>query len=308
MSIRLFYIEPPECKNAREVIPGIFVVAQLEQELYPFIRLNYLPYNQKSKGGVIIVTKNETIRKDYEFTEKSFKSDLNDLRNVLWSILEKQENIVDMTKPGARNYTTFKVTDSWKQKLNQLENDKCWKLIINTVTDATVRYNILSDQYRLSPIDKQDRNICKRVRGEECNNNFPSGSALNAVCLSNVEWLCNTGYPVNKPALEMAENIQKVRSDLMEKLKKSGYKVNKRFFDEIISAGLFTSLGERLRNKNVNLDNVKGALADMFLENGFYQKMINHRRIERFNEDNNNYLWIFILFIVIIMLLYFYKN
>ena len=29
----------------------------------------------------------------------------------------KQENIVDMTKPGARNYTTFKVTDSWKQKL-----------------------------------------------------------------------------------------------------------------------------------------------------------------------------------------------
>ena len=305
-------IEPGYCKNAREVIPGIFVVAQLAEEMAPYIKLNYLPYRTGEKGGVIIVTKNDTIRKDYEFTEKSFKSDLDDLRKVLWSIIEKQENIVDMLKPGSRNYTTFKITDSWKQKLNQLENDKCFKLILDTVTDATVRYNILSDQYRLSPIDKQDRNICKRVRGEECNNNFPSGSALNAVCLSEVEWLCNTGYPVNRPALEMAENIQKVRSDLMEKLKKSGYKVNKRFFDEIISAGLFTSLGERLRNKNVNLDNVKGALADMFLENGFYQKMINHRRIERFSEANNNYLWIFIfifiLFIVIMVLLYFYKN
>lgn len=312
--IRLFHIDSGSYKTIMDITRGVFAVSQIEQEFAPYIALNYLPFRPGAEGGIILVTDKHTIRKKYDFSEESVKSDIEDMRKIIWTILNNEANIKNIADEhgcliNMKGYTTFKVIDSWKQKLEQLKHNKCCKFIVDNIASSVVRFNILHDMYRLSHKDEQTREICKKVRGEECSNNFPPRSANFAVCISEVEQLCNAGYPVNGLARSQEELIQQVRNDLMEKLRKANYKVDKRLFDEIITAGLFSNLGERLRNDGVNLDKVKGALDDMFMENGDYQKMINYAQIERFEGfegQNYDYTWLIVLIVIIIMLAYAY--
>ncbi|MCJ7636518.1 MAG: hypothetical protein MUO21_03430, partial [Nitrososphaeraceae archaeon] len=307
--IRLFFIDSGYCKTIKDITRGVFAVAEIEQFFFPYIALNYLPFREGAKGGIILVTRKYTIRKDYDFSEESVRADIDDMKKIIWDILKDLEddqeinlrNIAD--KHGClvnmKGYTTFGVIDSWKQKLNQLKNNVCCKFIVDNMSSSIVRHNILNDFLRLSHKDVQTRDICKKVRGQECADNFPPASANHAVCMSEVEQLCNVGYPVNKPVVCQAELVQKVRDDLMERLKKANFKVDKRFFDEIISSGMFSNLGERMRNATVNINNVRGALDDMFMEDGSYLKIMNYtNNIERFDgeenkENNMNYMWIF---------------
>ncbi|ARF09563.1 hypothetical protein Indivirus_1_186 [Indivirus ILV1] len=314
--IRLFFADSGTCKTIKDITRGVFAVAQIEQEFAPYVALNYLPFHPGAKGGIILVTDKYTIQKEYEFSEESVQSDIEDMRKIIWNILNNEVNIKNIADEhgciiNMKGYTTFKVTDHWKEKIEQLKQNRCCKFILDNVTSSMVRHNLLHDLYRLSHKDQQTREICKKVRGQECRDNFPSGSENYAVCISEVESLCNAGYPENKVVLSQEEMIQKIRTDLMEKLKKSNYKVDKKLFDELISAGLLTNLGERLRNKTVNLDTVRGALDDMFTENRDFGKMIEYRQIERFenNKYNHDYTWLFIILFIIITLVYvYYQN
>jgi hypothetical protein len=240
------------------------------------------------------------------------------MKKVVWQLLETLEkdgkiNLRDISNNGClennQSYplanTRFKVIDSWSKKLKQLENNKCCKLIEGSVIDAPLDKSIQNDFLRLSHKDEQTREICMKVRGQDCRDNF-RGELLNR-CLLETDKLCKIGYPENKLVGKQVDLVTKVRADLLEKVKKNNNLVSRQLFDELVTAGMLSNVGERLRNANTNINLVKGVFTDRFEEKGLVRQMINPRRIERFegiNNNNSNY-WLILIILIVVLIGYY---
>lgn len=301
MTLKLYHIDNPNCNYITELMPSIFAVAQMEQEFYPYLTIDYIPHVDGQPQGIILRTKSGDIRRNYTFKNKQ---DIKDLRNLIWYHLEKQHKF----KP-AKNENDFTeapkniVIQGWKAKRRMLEKEKCCKLVLDNLTSQIVNTNILHEVYRLSPIDKQDRNTCKKVRFESCVNNFPKRTAAFDRCIQETVWLCNRGYP-NNTVNKMNKYVEQVRRNLYNYLDSHDLKVNKRKFDEIIDAGLFDDLGNRMGNKVADDKNVRATLDKIFTEKDYYLGLIEgFDHTPNFDIPSNNNKWHGISAIVLLILI-----
>lgn len=296
--MRLFLIDSGPCRYTKDFTPAIFAISQMETEFYPFLYIDYLPYRENETPGIILQTKTATIRKNYTFENKK---DIEDLRKLIWYYLLRDYNIKDITKNGClkdfREYRPNHVVQGWQARKRLAAKDTCCKIVLDELTSEVLKNNILHEVYKLSNKDKQDRNICKKVRFEECGNNYPPNSATFSRCVDEVNWLCNRVYP-NKAVDKMDELVKRVRTNLYNYLNKNNLKVNKQKFDEIIDAGLFVDLGNRMGNKVANDANVRASLNNIFTEKKYYLGLI-----EGFETGNNN-LNMIIIFIILLGLIY----
>ena len=305
--MRLFLVDGGKCQYTKDLMPAIFAIAQMEQEFNPYLDIEYLPYREDEIPGILLVTKTGTIRKNYTFKNKK---DIVDLRNLIWYYLQRDHGIKNAhDENDFRQFNPNIVIQGFEAKKRLMKENVCCKIILDTLTSEVMKNNILHEVYRLSPIDKQDKNICKKVRGGECGDNYPPNSATYDRCIDEVDWLCNNSYPVNNAVNAMNQLVKNVRIKLYNELNRSNLKVNKQKFDEIIDAGLFTDLGNRMGNKVANDTNVRASLDKIFTEKDYYLSLI-----EGFDENNskleNNNLFTIDRFmgllLILLILLYVY--
>lgn len=314
--LRLFHVDAGHCRYTKDIVPGIFACSQIEMEFAPYVSLGYMPYRSDVPGGVILQTKKRTIRKNYDFSPKTIKQDTEDLRKMIWYYLRQDHNITDITDVNGclidfRKYKPNNVIQGWQAKKRELKKDKCCKLVLDNLTSEIVKHNILHEVYRLSGKDKQNRNICKKVRGEECGNNYAPNSDTYDLCMNEVNWLCNNGYPKNKLVEKASDIAKQIREKIYRDLVKSNMKVNKRKFDELISAGLFQDLGNRMGNKVANYENVKSSLDNIMDEKGYYLSLIEgfeeEQKVDKKTNGFGDY-GILVIVLMILILIYTQKN
>lgn len=299
--MRLFHIDKPGCHSMPEIMPGIKAVYQMGVEFFPYLTVEFLPHLDQP-AGVILQTKHGTIRKYYTFDNPK---DIEDLRKLIWENLLKEQKIVDITDEEGcltdfRKDGVNKVITGWHNVSHNEGKDRCCLMIKHAVTSALVRNGILHDIYRFSHKDIQDRKLCKWNRGQECGNNYPPNSATYDLCMDEVNWLCDNGYPVNARVNAMNNLVKTTRRDIYNYLDKHDMKVNKKKFDEIIDAGLFDDLDRSLGNHAKNYTNISEAVDSLFTEKGYYLGLI-----EDFaGGDNNNNGMILVCLLVIICVLY----
>lgn len=309
--MRLFLVPDNKCQHITEIIPGIFAVSQMEQTFHPYLDIEYLPARENEPPGIILQTKSGNIRRNYTFKTPK---DIEDLRNLIWKHLVKDYNIKDITVNGClkdfRKYNPNKVVQGWQAMKRLRKNDMCCLIIISRLTSAVLRHNILHEVYRLSTKDEQTREICKKVRWEECGNNYPPNTPTFQRCVNEVDVLCTLGYPINQLKVKKDAYIKKVQNELYDYLLKNDMKVDKKKFDEIISAGLFDDLGNRMGNKVANYQMINKHLHDIFKQKGYYRDLIEMfygKPSENNNTDNtDNTTWRIILLICILVGVYYY--
>jgi hypothetical protein len=296
--MRLFLIEGHGCKHITDIMPAIKAVYQMEQEFFPYLTVDFVPYREYENTGIVLVTKLTTIRKDYTFMDKQ---DINDLRNLIWFHLKKEVNIKDITHDGClsdfREVNKNNVIQGWQEKKRLSKNDSCCKSILKSKTPEPIKTNILHDAYKLKKIDSQNRNICKKVRFNECRDNYPHNSDSFKRCIDEVEWLCNNGYP-NKTVNAMNELVKNTRLNLYKYLNDNNLKVNKQKFDEMIDAGLFDDLGNRMGNKVISDKNVSMIPFTAQNEKNYYLNLI-----EGYGTTNIS-IWYIIVLILLIIVIY----
>lgn len=301
--MRLIHIDGPRCKHITEIMPGIMATYQLEQEFYPYLNIDFR-HSDTHPTGIILETKHGNIEKPYTFHNKK---DIDELRTLIWTELAKERKIKDITKNGClvdfQDYNPNKVIQGWQAKKRDLEKQRCCKLVIDKLVKDVMATNILHEVYKLSTVDKQDKKICKQVRFQICAENYPARTAQFDRCIQENEWLCNNGFP-NKTVNKMNEYVAKIRKDLYKYLNDNNLKVNKKKFDEIIDAGLFNDLGNRMGNKVADDKNVRQTLETIFTEKDYYLQLV-----EGFDDAKKWHIWAGILIIVlIIVMIYYTKN
>jgi hypothetical protein len=303
--MRLFYIDLPGCHHITELMYGIKAVYEMEQTFYPYLTVEFLPHRHEPPG-IILLTKHGIFREYYDFKNPK---DIEDLRQLIWKHVVQDYNILDIAKDGClkdfRETNINKVLMGWQASKRAMAIDTCCKIIIDAVTSEVVKNNILHWVYRDSTSDKgMNRKLCKQLRYGECGDNYPPNSATFQRCVDEVTWLCNEGYPHNKRVMETDKLIEKTRNNIYQYLLKNDLKVDKRKFDEIMSAGLFDDLGNRMGNKVANYENVKCALNDIFTEKGYFLNLV-----EGFNGEQEghltgmNIIWILICFLVLVFIM-----
>jgi len=305
--MRLFLIDKPECRHISKIMDGVKAVYQMEQEFSPYLTVDFLPNHNNDPGGIIIQVGNEIIRKNYTFENKN---DIINLRKLLWELVRKYHNPTDITdKNGCiKNFNVVPKThviQGWKNAL-RARPDTCCKVIIELLTDELTDKMIKHWVYRDSNKNIQDRNICKKVRGEECGNNYAPNSPQFRHCVREVNWVCNNGYPKNNNTRVNNVNqiVKEVKTKIYKYLDKNDMKVNKRIFDDIITAGLFDYVGNRMGNKSRNIYNVKNSVRDALYEKGIYMKLIEDFKGNNPSQSYSNIVCIIILIIIVIYIYY----
>ncbi len=290
--MKLFYIDSGKIRHMFDVVKGIKAVAQLEQEFAPYIHLIYLPRYEDQDQGIILKTHNETIKRNYTFETEN---DINDLRKLIWYYLLKENpnikiekcNNNDVYKNDAYYGVQFDVIEGWQAKKRMMNKARCCKVFLNNPQANTDSYNILADRYKLKTNDVQDKNICKKVRYQICDQSYPLNSPNHDYCMKNTTILCDSGYP-NKVVDIKNQYIKDTQNNLYKYLENNDFKVDKQKFDEIIEAGMFD-----------NLHLHPGNMSSKDLKEGFI--------------DNTSYLtttqlFIFILILLVVLCIYRLKN
>jgi len=267
--MKLFYIDSGKTRHMFDVVKGIKAVAQLEQEFAPYLHLIYLPRYEGQEQGVILQTHNEAIRRNYTFETEN---DINNLRNLIWHYLLKENpNIkVDNCDTGNTGNTgvykndsyygvQFDVVEGWQAKKRMMNKAKCCKKFINNPQAAIDSYNILADRYKFKTDDIQDRNICKKVRYQICDQSYPLRSPGHDYCMKNTTLLCDNGYP-NKIVDLKNQYVKDTQNNLYKYLENNDYKVDKQKFDEIMNAGMFDNL--HLHPGNMSSKDLKEGFSD----------------------------------------------
>ena len=236
---------------------------------------------------------------------------------MIWYYLTQDHNITDITDVNGclkdfKKYKPNHVVQGWQARKRLSEKDQCCKIVLDNLTDEVLRHNILHEQYRLSGEDKQTKEICLKVRGEECGNNYPPNTPTYDRCVTEVNWLCNMGYPVNKIVKRHTEIVKQIRTKLYQDLVKSNMRVNKRKFDELIDAGLFQDLGNRMGNKVANYKNVRAVLGDIFDEKNYFLDLIEgfepNKELVKKEQSSNEKFYVFLFVLVIVVYLYYRKS
>lgn len=303
--MRLFLIDKPECRHISDIMPGIKAVYQMEQEFSPYLTVDFLPNNNNDPGGVIIQVGDEVIRKYYTFEDSD---DIKKLREDLWILVRKYHNPIDITnKEGCikdfRQTPTFNVVQGW-QNAKRSKADVCCKVIIEMISDEFADYMIKHWVYRDPTEDIQNRDICKQIRSKECGDNYAPNSPQFRRCIREVNWLCNNGYPEdnNKRVNNVNKMVKDLRIKIYNYLDKNDMKVDKRTFDNIITAGLFDYVGNRMGNKSRNMYDVKNTIRDSLYEKNIYLKLIEDFNSENINSNISIVKMLSIIFIIILVI------
>lgn len=257
--MRLFYIDKPGCYHITTIMPAIKAIYQMEAEFYPYLFVDFLPHGNDRPEGIILQAGNEVIKKNMSLDTKE---DVEKLRELIWKYVRKYHDPKDITKPygcikNFKDYTTFNVTQGWTNKIKNLKSDQCCiapKGLELSDKPQITNYLVKHWAYRDPTTDRINRDICKQVRGEECGNNYPSGSAEFKRCMDEVNFVCNTGYPPTNtkkgmcPTFEEKQEynpytrvsnaiVNSTRKQIYEDLIKDNLKVDKRDLDNIFTAG-----------------------------------------------------------------------
>ena len=131
-------------------------------------------------------------------------------------------------------------------------------------------------RYKYKTNDIQTRDICMKVRGQHCAENFPIGTAQNKLCMDETRWLCTNGYPrQNNVRLNVvSEYRDRLMKNILAYLKKSKLLVNKQVLDIILSNGFFERVSNRMGNKSKNYINVKYAVDGIMNQYSYYSQLI----------------------------------
>lgn len=278
--MRLFFIDKPECRHISEIVKGVSVIYQMEEEFYPYLVVDFLPNKTGKPGGVIIQAGQEIIRKNYTFENPK---DEKELRSLLWKLVRKYHNPKDITetKNGKTCIKDFRKTETnnviqgWQAKKRNMRNGVCCRVVSDTISKDLTDFFIKHWAYRDPTTPKLNRKTCKKIRFEECGNNYPPGTHDFDRCVKEVNWLCDRGYSggLNRKKA-MDEFVKKTKVKLYKELDKNNLRVNKRLFDELITAGLFEHVGNRMGNRAINNDNVQDTLNRTLWEKQHYLNTI----------------------------------
>lgn len=282
--MRLFLIDKPGCHHITELIPGISSVYQLEQEFNPYLSVEFLP-NREYPPGIILMVGNKMIRRNYTFDDPN---DIIELRKLIWSELQSYHNIKDITDNEGcikdfRQTRTNRVIQGWQAKKKEMNKNKCCKAIKKLFVEGFSDHFIKREEYRLSTEEKLDRNTCKQVRYKECGDNYPPDTPLFNRCTSEVNWLCNRGYPNNKAENKTLIFRERLKKDISEYLRKNNMKVNKQTLDLILSSGFFERVSNRVGNKALTYKNVEYAVNEITNDADYFLKLM-----EGYNSNNDS--------------------
>lgn len=232
MIIRLFYTSKHGCHNIQEITKAVMAVYQLQEEFYPYLTVNFLPNKNNQKGGVVLQTPEKIIKRYYHFDNKY---DIINLRKIIWDLINNKKNIKDITKNKYTNETMkFNIIQGWQNKKKKLTDNLCCK-VIKQDTNNELNNKIKHEIYKLAD-NEFTKKSCKEVRYKECADNYPINSQLYKLCKSEVNWLCNNGYPINKVKEFNNKIINDSRNELVKKIQNNKY-IDKKIYDDLIFAG-----------------------------------------------------------------------
>lgn len=306
--MRLFFFDSQSCKHIMDIIPGIALTYQMESEFSPYVTAEFLPRDPaETQEGIILLTKDGQIKRYYDFKDPKTEEDL---RKLIEYHLHKDYHIVDQptnSENDFRHAPLNEVIQGWQEKKRISARDVCCKKILDAVTNSIMDNLVLHEIYKLKGGDIKDKETCKKVRLCECRDNYPQDSALFERCSAEVEWLCENGYPINEKVDKMNSLVNKVRKDIYDYLVKSDMKVDKKKFDEIITAGLFADLGNRMGNKVANDPHVRASVNDIFTEKDYFLYLIEDFETE---PKSNYHIWfgLFILLVIASLIYFAYRN
>lgn len=295
--MRLFHIDPPGCHHATEIMQGIKAVYQLEQEFFPYLTVEFLPHRDEPAGIILLTRKGESIRKNYDFTDPEH---LRELREIIWYYLHRDYDIKSLPTDKNGNLLRFQweptaeVIQGWQEKKRSVNQSKCCRLMAELtaqeiMNQLVTQHNIKHWWFRDSNKDQQTQKTCKQVRYQECGDNYAPNGAQYRRCIDEVTWLCNRGYGNSgksdgNPEWNLKnKQIQEIQRKVWEQLLNKDMHVDKKLFDEVMSAGLFADVGNRMRNKAVNYKNVYNAVLQSIPSNrgltmeGFGESSVNDR-------------------------------
>ncbi len=298
-------------------MPGISSVYQLEQEMHPYLSVEFLPNGggKNEPPGVILIAGDKVIRRNYTFEDPN---DIEEMRKLIWECIRKLHNPPDITDEKGcikdfRKTETNRVIQGWQAKKRQLASIRCCKVIKQLVARTFAEQFIKHERYRYSTRDQQNRRICKKVRFEECGNNYAPNTELFRRCVSEVNWLCNNGYPFNKRTEIVVDYREKLKNAILKYLKDNNMKVNKSILDTILSAGFFERVRNRMGNKYTSYGSVEHAVNEIEDDYGYFSKLI-----EGYDKNQKNttsmsttkthfpfYKLILVLILAIILIYYF---
>lgn len=251
--MKLSHFNGKICKNMMDMMPSIKVVYQMEQEFHPYLDIEFLTNSQHDENltGIVLQTQNGIIKKYSDFNTKK---DVDDLRDMIWDALLKQTNLRTVDECNQNNDRVKKpdhVIQGWSNVVKEHKKHiypKISKDILPLPKENLLRS--LNPVFRKSENDVQTKDTCKKMRFQECSDNYAPASAEFGRCMAEVNWLCDNGYP-NILLNRHNEYASKVWTDLNNNLCKNDGYVNKKQFDNIIDAGMFYDLGMRSGNKYI---------------------------------------------------------
>jgi len=290
--MKLFLIDKHNCHQMlNDLMPGIAAVYEMgaifNGHHYSHLKVDFLPeryniYKDPSRSEIILQAGNEIIRRSYNFNNPQSKEEL---KNLIWSYLQKYNNVKDVPENDFRKVKFHKVITGWQNAKRArkkcpikfkhfLANDGYANNIRDIITANIMKDVIRHWRYRVDTRDMQTRKICMKVRGKECGDNYPPNTPLFRRCVREVRWLCTNGYPRNKRTEIIINHREKLKNDILKYLKQSNMKVNKGVLDVILSAGFFERVANRMGNKYKEYGSVKHAVDNVMNDYDYYSKLI----------------------------------
>jgi len=305
----------------KDLIPGIFSVYQLEQEFYPYLSVEFIP-NNKYAAGILIIVGDKVIRRNYTFNDPN---DIVELRKLIWRYVREINNPADIaiTRPDGevciKDFNKgggFKVIQGWDNKLKSLEKNVCCKGSDSETKIVPMDQQLINHEvYRYSNKDQINLPICKKLRFQECADNYPPNTPTYKRCLREANWVCENGYPCNVRTKLIATYREKLKNDILRYLKRNDMRVDKQMFDLIMSAGFFERPNNRVGNKASPYTPIIHTIDNIPIDDfDYYSKMIEGLS-EGVSEDDTNQkcnkifpIIIIVLIIVAISIIYSTSN
>ena len=256
--MNLYYLDKPGCRNISNVTKSVSAIYQLEQEFYPYLIVDFLPekYHQiYPNGGILLYAGPDKFYNQYHFDDPQ---DIINLRELLWSLLEKYHKITDITRPdGTLDFSNSTgvnhVIQGFRNKELQTRNICPPPL---KKTHDPMYYKILDWSYRDPTTPNISKNTCKKIHRRECSDNYPDRSDIYNRCIIESDFLCD--YYYDKIQNKASKQISNARKDLYERLKQNNFVIDKKLYDDLRFGGLIDDSGNLVLEKfDPELDNNK---------------------------------------------------
>jgi hypothetical protein len=241
--MKLYYLDKPGCRHISKITKSVSIIYQLEQELYPYLIVDFLPekYHQLyPQGGVLIYAGSEQIYKPYHFDNPQ---EINDLRDLLWILLKKYHNITDVTRSdGSIDFSNSggvnHVIQGFRNKVLQTRN--ICPPPLKKIHDP-MYYKTLHWSYRDPTNPDISKNTCKKIHRQGCIDNYPCHSDIYKRCISESDYLCDLYYDVIRD--KKNKQVLNSRKYLYDKLKENKFIIDKKMYDDLRFSGLIDDSG-----------------------------------------------------------------